>query len=314
MVEIAACATDLIRISQLSRAELIELINQAIELKQNPQQDLLKGRILINAFFEPSTRTRLSFASAMMRLSGNVIEFGSKEISSLMKEESLADTLRMFDGYGDLVVIRHPQEGAAQLAADLLQIPVINGGDGANEHPTQTLTDLMTIHEMYGTLDGLSIGFAGDLKYGQAVRSLAKALVHFDVHLYFIAEPPFELDQNICFYLKKHQSNFSFHRSFNEVAGKLDLLYLTRSQKERHPFTERRPTTPLITPNSLNGVKKGFKILHPLPRNQELPPQFDTSPYAGYFEQAKNGLFVRQALMIQILESVHGKKETVWLK
>ncbi len=290
---------DLISIKDLSKEDILDLIGQAEELKRSPPGRILEGKILASCFFEPSTRTRLSFEAAMARLGGTSIGFSSGEMTSTRKGESIQDTMRMMGSYADIIVIRHPLDGSAQAAADAVDIPVVNGGDGANQHPTQTLLDLFSIKECQGKLDGLRVGLAGDLRYGRTVHSLAQALVHFDVRLYLIAPETLEMPQDICDFLRQKGVRFSFHHTLEEVLPKLDILYMTRIQKER--FTHAVDSPLRLTPEMLESAPTGLRVLHPLPRLEEIDPRVDTTEHAYYFQQAADGLPVRQALLANLL-------------
>jgi aspartate carbamoyltransferase catalytic subunit len=263
----------------------------------------LRGKVLGTLFFEPSTRTRLSFESAMHRLGGAVVGFADAKMSSHAKGESLADTIRVVESYCDAIVLRHPMEGAARLAAETAHVPVINGGDGSNQHPTQTFLDLYTIRKSTRRLDGLHVGFFGDLRYSRTVHSLAKALLHFDVKMTFVGPPMLRLPEELRATLAEH-GRIGVEAESLEAAGDLDVLYVTRIQKERFP-----------DPADYEKVKHGYrldrataerfgpdlKILHPLPRVTEVDPDVDALPGALYFEQAKNGVTVRKALLSMIL-------------
>jgi len=291
-----------ISMRDFSKDEILEILRLAKEMKASPPGETLKGKILASCFFEPSTRTRLSFEAAMKRLGGNVIGFAEGSSSSMSKKETLHDTLKVIGEYADLIVIRHPVDGAARLAAEATQRPVINAGDGSNQHPTQTLLDLFTIQECQGRLDGLHVAFAGDLKYGRAIRSLAQAASHFNMRMYFIAPNGLELPQQMCEELKRRSILFSFHQTLQEVMPKLDIVYMTRIQEERMPnawtFCNKDY---ILNASMLKGVKPTMKILHPLPRVNEIEPSVDSTPHAHYFEQTRNGVFLRQALLNIIL-------------
>lgn len=295
---------DVIAISDFSRDEILHLLHHAKELKTHPQPNLLRGKILGSCFFEPSTRTRLSFDAAMYRLGGSVIGFSDPEMTSTRKGESLHDSMKMLEHYADVVVIRHPLEGSAQLAADSIDIPVINAGDGANQHPTQTFLDLFSIQECQGKLDGLAIAMVGDLKNGRTVHSLAQALIPFDSRLYFVSPSSLEMPKAICDELREKRVKFSFHKTLKEIIHKLDILYMTRIQEERfnhHIDYELVKNTFILKPDILDNVKENFKILHPLPRVNEIDQKVDQTPYAYYFQQAENGLYTRQALLGLVL-------------
>jgi aspartate carbamoyltransferase catalytic subunit len=263
----------------------------------------LGGRILGTLFFEPSTRTRLSFESAMHRLGGSVLGFADAKMSSLTKGESLSDTIRMVECYCDAIVIRHPMEGAARLAAETAHVPVINGGDGSNQHPTQTFLDLYTIRKSTGRLDALKVGFFGDLRYSRAVHSLAKALLHFDVEMSFVGPLMLRLPEELRGALLARGRIGREVESLAE-AGPLDVLYVTRIQKERFPDPadyERMKLSYRLDRAAAERFGPDLKILHPLPRVTEVDPDVDALPGALYFEQARNGVTVRKALLSLIL-------------
>lgn len=263
----------------------------------------LTGRVLGTLFFEPSTRTRLSFESAMHRLGGSVVGFADAKMSSLTKGESLSDTIRMVECYCDAIVIRHPMEGAARLAAETAHVPVINGGDGSNQHPTQTFLDLYTIRKATGRLDSLRVGFFGDLRYSRTVHSLAKALLHFDVDLTFIGPAMLRLPQELRSVLAS-KGRLGREVENLEEAGPLDVLYVTRIQKERFPDPadyERMKLSYRLDRAAAEKFGPDLKILHPLPRVTEVDPDVDALPGALYFEQAKNGVTVRKALLSLLL-------------
>lgn len=302
MEENSLVGRDLVSITDLSFEEIERLLQTAHSLRQNPQPDLLKGALLATCFFEPSTRTRLSFETAMHRLGGSVIGFSEAEKTSTKKGESLFDTIRVIGSYADLIVIRHPHDGAARLAAEATDKPIINGGDGANQHPSQTLLDLFSIQECQGQIEGLHIALAGDLKHGRTVHSLSLALAAYPVRLYFVSPENLSLPDAISHELRKKGIKFSFHASLEEVIAKVDILYMTRIQKERFAET----ATPFINPcllkqKHLEKAKVNLKILHPLPRVDEIEESIDATPFAYYFQQAANGVAVRMALMAHLL-------------
>ncbi len=291
----------LLSIHDLTRNDIAKVLNAAKALQKKPQPEALKGKIIALCFFEPSTRTRLSFETAVLRLGGQTIGFSDTTALSTAKGESLQDTIRMISSYADAIVIRHPLEGAARLAAEVSSVPVINAGDGANQHPTQTLLDLFTINEAFGKLEGLHLGIMGDLKHGRTVHSLVEAAAHFDMRLYFVAgDPSCTLPPYLLEYLKLQGVRFSFHREVKEIVPKLDVLYLTRLQKERLQGQAPAEYKTLCL-DDLHGAKAHLKILHPLPRQEELPAAIDATPYAHYFEQAKNGVVVREAILLGAL-------------
>jgi aspartate carbamoyltransferase catalytic subunit len=293
----------LVSIADLSKAEIEFLIKKAAEFKKRQPKELLRGKLLASCFFEPSTRTRLSFEAAMLKLGGQVMGFSEAASTSAAKGETLFDTMKVIGGFADLIVVRHPQEGAARLSSLATKTPVINAGDGANQHPTQTLLDLFSIKECQGSLEGLKIALVGDLKYGRTIHSLVHACTLFDMRLYFISPEQLSLPEPILQELKKKRGKFSFHQSIEEVVDKVDILYMTRIQKER--FDEgtynKVKDCYILKKETLKKAKKHLKVLHPLPRVNEIDPTIDQTPYAYYFQQAENGLFVRQALLASIL-------------
>jgi len=295
---------NIISISDLSRAELELILTTAQSLKHNPLPELLKNKIIASCFFEASTRTRLSFETAVQRLGGTVIGFDSAGNTSLaQKGETLADSVKVIASYADAFFMRHPQEGAARLAAEFTTIPVINGGDGSNQHPTQTLLDLFTIYETQNRLDNLNIAFVGDLKYGRTVHSLAQALSLFNCNFYFIAPEALAMPDYILEELNDKGINYSVHASIEEVIDSLDVLYMTRVQKERFDETEYQhiKSAFLLNAEMLENVRENLKILHPLPRVDEINTNVDRTPYAYYFQQAQNGIYARQALLALLL-------------
>lgn len=260
----------------------------------------LQHKIIASTFFEASTRTRLSFEAATQRLGGNVIGFAdSNNTSFSAKGEALKDTLKIIGGYADLLIIRHPQEGAARLASEVCNIPVINAGDGANQHPTQTLLDLFTMQDIAGELEGLHLVLVGDLKYSRTIHSLVQIAHLFKMRLYFVAFDQLALPETLLFQLKCQAVQFSFHKDLEEVMALADIIYLTRVQKERLKGESVKPI--ILNQALLKKAKKTMKILHPLPRQEELPPDIDATDHAHYFEQAQNGIFIREALLDLIL-------------
>ncbi|PIS00333.1 MAG: aspartate carbamoyltransferase [Chlamydiae bacterium CG10_big_fil_rev_8_21_14_0_10_35_9] len=294
---------DLVSIFDLTKSEILYILKKARELKKNPKPDLLKNKILANCFFEPSTRTKLSFEAAMLRLGGKVIGFSDSKITSTEKGESLSDSMKIMSSYADIIVMRHPLEGSAMQAAEVSSVPVINAGDGANQHPTQTLVDLFTIEESQSSLEDLKIAFVGDLRYGRTAHSLALGLSNFKARMYFISPPTLSLPEEETSDLKKKGIKFSFHKSFEEVLDKVDILYMTRIQKERIPYLEYQKLQSqfILQLPHLKKVKKNMKILHPLPRVHEIDIDIDKTPHAYYFQQAANGVFVREAILALFL-------------
>ncbi|MFP4000701.1 MAG: aspartate carbamoyltransferase [Thermoplasmata archaeon] len=268
----------------------------------------LEGKLLATLFFEPSTRTRLSFEAAMKRMGGRCIGFARAGTSSVKKGETLADTIRVAAGYSDMIVLRHPQEGAAKLASNFSDVPVINAGDGAGHHPTQTLLDLFTIREEKGSISDNHIGIAGDLKYGRTVHSLTKALSMFDSDMTFISPPSLKMPQEIINILKEQGIDFREVENIRETLDELDILYMTRIQRERFPSDkdyEEVAKTYHIEKDMLESAKDDLKIMHPLPRVDEIKPDVDETKKARYFQQAANGVPVRMALL-KLLEEVEG--------
>ncbi len=298
----------LIEPMDLSLEELDELMNLADEIIANPvaYADVCKGRVLATLFYEPSTRTRLSFEAAMLRLGGSVMGFSSADSSSASKGESVADTIRTIACYADIAAMRHPKEGAPMVAAMSTDMPVINAGDGGHQHPTQTLTDLLTIRSLKGKLNNFTIGLCGDLKFGRTVHSLIKALSRYE-NVKFILVSPEEL--KIPDYIREEilvKNNIEFEEveRLENVVGELDVLYMTRVQKERF-FNEadyvRLKDSYIIDVKKLETAKKDMIIMHPLPRVNEISVEVDNDPRAAYFRQAKYGMFVRMALIMKLL-------------
>jgi len=294
----------IISIADMTKDDLLQVIKRAEEFKKKKPRRDLEGFVLATCFYEPSTRTRLSFESAMLRLGGDVIGFSDAQSTSAKKGESLHDAMRVIGQYADAIVLRHPMDGAARCACEATSTPIINAGDGSNQHPTQTLLDLFTIKECQGKLKGLNIAFVGDLKHGRTVHSLAQACALFDIRLFFVSCEDLSLPDDICHSLRKNGVKFSFHQSIEEVLGKVDILYMTRIQKERFNSDAIRcqNNLRLLNPSILSKAKKNLKILHPLPRLDEIDTSIDATPHAYYFEQAENGLYVRQALLSLILK------------
>lgn len=277
----------------------------AKEFEKHPNRRMLEGKVVATLFFEPSTRTRLSFETAANRLGARVIGFADPKITSGTKGESLKDTIKMVSNYADVIVMRHYLEGAATYASEVTDVPVINAGDGANQHPSQTLLDLYSILKTQGTLENLNIYLVGDLKYGRTVHSLLTAMRHFNPTFHFIAPKELEMPEEYLIYCHKHGIRFTQGRDFNDdvIAG-ADILYMTRVQKER--FTdlmeyERVKNTYILTAKMLTKAKDNMRILHPLPRINEISADVDDNPHAYYFQQAKNGLFAREALISDVL-------------
>lgn len=299
---------DIISINDLSREELELVLDTAASLKADPQPELLKHKVIASCFFEASTRTRLSFETSMHRLGASVVGFSDSSNTSLGKKgETLADTISVISTYVDAIVMRHPQEGAARLATEFSGgIPVLNAGDGANQHPTQTLLDLFTIQETQGRLDNIKIAMVGDLKYGRTVHSLAQALAKFNGNrFYFIAPDALAMPGYILALLEEKGIEYSLHSSIDDVVTEIDILYMTRVQKERLDPSEYANVKAqfVLRAADLNGAQPHLKVLHPLPRIDEITPDVDKTPYAWYFQQAGNGIFARQALLALVLNA-----------
>lgn len=290
---------DVLAIGELSKAEIIELLERARKIKESGFERSMVGKIMASCFFEPSTRTRFSFESAMKRLGGEVIGFADESNISTQKGESLGDAIRIIGGYSDVVVIRHPEVGSAHVAADSTKKPVINAGDGENEHPTQTLLDLFTIKECQGKLEGLNIILAGDLRHGRAAHSLALGLKAFSPRLFFVAPKTLQMPDAICETLKREGVLFSCHDTFSGVIERADILYMTRLQKERFSTLHTMPLQ--ITCELLEKAQQHLKVLHPLPRVDEISREVDKSDHAYYFDQAENGLYIRAALLERVV-------------
>ncbi|MDN3507834.1 MAG: aspartate carbamoyltransferase [Simkaniaceae bacterium] len=299
--------TDIISIADLSRDEIETILSLAQKIKEGKVSPSLKGKILATLFFEASTRTRLSFEAAMHKLGGSVIGFSEPKKTSAEKGETLADAIRVVSSYADALVIRHPLEGAARLSADVADIPVINAGDGAREHPTQTLLDLFSIKECQGKLNDLKIACVGDLRHGRTAHSLAIASGLFNMRLFFVAPQSLTIPAHITHQLKVRGVKYSFHTTIEEVLPKIDILYMIRTQKERFEDGKeyaKYKKAYCVTPELLKEAKKNLRILHPLPRVCEIDSRIDSTPYAYYFEQAANGLYVRQAVLSLIMGGV----------
>ena len=299
---------NLIDIMQLSTEEIDRLVKKGCDIMANPAAYAHKcdGKILATLFFEPSTRTRLSFESAMLSLGGQVLGFSSANSSSASKGESVADTIRVVSAYCDIIAMRHPKEGAPLVATQHSLVPVINAGDGGHNHPTQTLTDLITIHKEKGHFDNLTIGFCGDLKFGRTVHSLVAAMSRYTgVRFVFVSPEELKLPRYVKEqYIKSKNIPYTQSTSLEEVMPELDILYMTRVQKERF-FNEedylRLKDMYILTPEKLENAKEDLRILHPLPRVNEISVAVDEDPRACYFKQAQNGRYIRMALIMKLL-------------
>jgi aspartate carbamoyltransferase catalytic subunit len=296
----------LIDTKQLSRQDIEDVLDRAAEIDADPAAfgDRHAGKLLGLLFYEPSTRTKMSFETSIKRLGGDVVDMGSVESSSVKKGESLADTTRVIEGYADALVLRHPSQGAAKMVSEFVDVPLLNAGDGAGHHPTQTLLDLYTIRENAG-LDDLTIGIMGDLKYGRTVHSLAHALTNFGARQHFISPGSLKLPRSVRYDLHEAGANVREHTDIADVLPNLDVLYVTRIQRERFPDeNEYRAIAGdyRIDLETLEDARDDLTIMHPLPRVDEIAPEVDETPHAKYFEQAHNGIPVRMALLDSMLE------------
>ena len=299
---------DIISMNDFTAEEILLILKKAEAIEKMSDEEklsLMHGKIVATMFYEPSTRTKLSFESAAMRLGANILYFDT-EHSSVKKGESFSDTIRMVESYSDIIVIRHPLDGAARLAASVSHKPVLNGGDGSNQHPSQTLLDLYTIMKEKGTLENLHIAFTGDLKYGRTVHSLAKALKHFHPVIYFVSPSNLAMPQYLLDDLADAGVTYYIEENFTGCLDKLDVFYMTRIQRERFPDPEEYEKVKgvyIINRGNIEGkCKDDMIIMHPLPRVNEIDVDLDTTKYARYFEQARNGIPIRQAMMMLSLE------------
>ena len=296
---------DFVTIADLSKEKIMYLLEMAQEFEKYPNRELLKGKVVATLFFEPSTRTRLSFETAANRLGARVIGFSDAKASSVSKGETLKDTVLMVSNYADVILMRHYVEGAAQYASEVAPVPIVNAGDGAHMHPSQCLLDLYSIYKTQGTLDNLNIYLVGDLKYGRTVHSLITAMRHFNPTFHFIAPKELAMPDEYKIYCKEHGIKYVEHTDFNEdVIADADILYMTRVQKERFSdlMEYERVKNVYILKNSMLGkAKPNMKILHPLPRVNEIAYDVDDNPHAYYIQQAGNGLFAREAIFSHVL-------------
>ncbi|WP_461642581.1 aspartate carbamoyltransferase [Labilibaculum euxinus] len=294
----------LVSIDDYTKEEILEVLARAAEFEKNPNCSLLEGKVVASLFFEPSTRTRLSFETAINRMGGRIVGFTDSSSSSVTKGETLKDTTKMVSNYCDLIVMRHPIEGSARYASEVSDVPIINAGDGANQHPTQTMLDLYSIMKTQGTLENLNIFMVGDLKYGRTVHSLLMALSHFNPTFHFIAPPELEIPRGYKIFMEKNNIKYFEHTEFNDIINDADILYMTRVQKERFadPLEYEKVKNVYILKNDmLSNTKDNIRILHPLPRVNEIAVDVDTNPKAYYFEQALNGVYARQAIIAKAL-------------
>lgn len=295
----------LVSITDYSKEKILQILQKAATFEENPNQEVLRGKVIATLFFEPSTRTRLSFETAVNRLGGRIIGFADASTTSGTKGETLKDTIKMVSNYADLIVMRNPIEGAARYAAEVSDVPVVNAGDGANQHPTQTMLDLYSIMKTQGKIDNLKICMVGDLKYGRTIHSLIMALSHFNPTFSFIAPKELELPEEYKLFCREHNIQFEEHFDLSEEnIADADILYMTRVQKER--FTdlyeyEKVKDVYTLRNKLLENTKPNLRILHPLPRVNEIDYDVDNNEKAYYFQQAKNGVYARQAVICDLL-------------
>ena len=294
-----------VTIANFSKEKILYMLEMAREFEKHPNRHLLYGRVVATLFFEPSTRTRLSFETAANRLGARVIGFSDPKATSSSKGETLKDTIKMVSNYADIIVMRHYLEGAATYATEVTDVPIVNAGDGAHQHPSQTMLDLYSIYKTQGTLENLNIFLVGDLKYGRTVHSLIQAMRHFNPTFHFIAPDELRMPEEYKIYCREHGIKFEEHHEFTaESIADADILYMTRVQQER--FTdlmeyERVKNVYILTPEMLVHSRKNMKILHPLPRVNEISQGVDDCEQAYYFQQAQNGLYAREAILCDVL-------------
>ncbi len=293
-----------VSIDDFTKEEIIGVLDMAEEFEKQPVRDLLKNRVIATLFFEPSTRTRLSFESAINKLGGRIIGFSDASSSSVTKGETIHDTIKMVSSYSDLIVMRHQLEGSARYASEISSVPIVNAGDGANQHPTQTMLDLYSIRKTQGTLDNLNIFFVGDLKYGRTVHSLVMAMSRWKTTFNFISPEELQMPDEIKIYLENLGLKYYEHNDFTDIISRADIIYMTRVQRERFsdPMEYEKVKNVYVLKNSLlANTKPNMRILHPLPRVNEISTDVDANPKAYYFEQALNGVFTRQAILCKLL-------------
>lgn len=294
----------LVSIGDFTEAEILRILDLAADFEANPEQPVLRGKVVASLFFEPSTRTRLSFETAINRLGARVVGFADPAVTSATKGESLKDTIHMVANYVDLIVMRHPLEGAATYAAEESRVPVVNAGDGANQHPSQTLLDLYAIRKTQGRLDNLNVAMVGDLKYGRTVHSLLMALSYWHPTFHFVSPDELRLPDECRQFLDERHIRYFEHRDMGPCLPEADILYMTRVQKERFSDLleyERVKNTYVLHADMLEGSRDNLRVLHPLPRVGEIAADVDASPKAYYFEQARGGMFTRMAIIAAIL-------------
>ena len=295
----------IVSINDISKEEILELLKTAAYFEEHPNHKILDGKVIATLFFEPSTRTRLSFETAVNRLGGRIIGFSDPSVSSTSKGETLKDTIIMVSNYVDLIIMRHYLEGAARYASEVTDTPVINAGDGAHQHPSQTMLDLYSIYKTQGSLDNLTVTMVGDLKYGRTVHSLLMALSHFKVKFQFVACEELRMPEEFRTFCDKNGIEYTEHTDFSaDVINSSDILYMTRVQRERFTdLMEYERVTDLYNLHNamLADSKPNLRILHPLPRVNEISQDVDDNPKAYYFQQAQNGLYARQAMICKVL-------------
>ncbi|MEA1887555.1 MAG: aspartate carbamoyltransferase [Bacteroidota bacterium] len=294
----------LVSIDDLSTDEMVSILDLAEEFEKEPSQPILEGKVIATLFFEPSTRTRLSFESAISRLGGKIVGFTDASSSSVTKGETLNDTIRTVNNYCDLIVMRHPIEGSARLASEIADVPVVNAGDGANQHPTQTMLDLYSIRKTQGGLDKLNIFLVGDLKYGRTVHSLLMAMSRWNTTFNFVSPEELMMPVEYKLYLDKLGLKYYEHSNFTDIINEADIIYMTRVQKERFsdPMEYEKVKNVYVLRNSMLGdTKDNMKVLHPLPRVNEIHTDVDLNKKSYYFQQALNGVYTRQAILTRLL-------------
>ena len=296
---------DFVTFADMSREKILYMIRLAQEFEKHPNRDILKGKVVATLFYEPSTRTRLSFETAANRLGARVIGFSDAKASSVSKGETLKDTILMVSNYADVIAMRHYIEGAAQYASEVSPVPIINAGDGAHQHPSQCMLDLYTIYQTQGTLEDLNICLVGDLKYGRTVHSLVMAMRHFNPTFHFVAPAELAMPEEYKLYCREQGIRYQEHTDFTEdIIAQADILYMTRVQKERFSDLmeyERVKNVYILKREMLKGARTNMKVLHPLPRVNEIALDVDEDPHAYYIQQAQNGLYAREAIICDVL-------------
>ena len=296
--------TSLVSITDYSKEKILNILELAAHFESTPEPTLLQNKIVASLFFEPSTRTRLSFETAIQRLGGRIIGFTDASSSSVQKGESLRDTITTVSLYADLIVMRHPLDGSARFASEVSHVPIINAGDGSNQHPTQCLLDLYSIQKTQGTLENLKIAFVGDLKYGRTVHSLTQALTKFNCTFYLVSPTELKLPSAVKQHIKDAHLKYTQHTELEEIIPDVDIIYMTRIQRERFadPLEYERVKNSYILKNAmLANSKDNLKVMHPLPRVNEIDEDVDANHKAYYFQQALNGVYVREALLASVL-------------